>query len=58
MQRSPEASEAAAAQGRFWPLHHLLFAQAHHLKPAALVGQAQSLGLDMHRFNAGGRFQS
>lgn len=47
-----EAAEAAAAQGQFWPMHHLLFAQAHHLTPAALAGYAQSLGLDMHRFNA------
>jgi protein-disulfide isomerase len=47
-----EASEAAAAQDRFWPMHHLLFSQAHHLSPAALTGYAQSLGLDMNRFNA------
>jgi protein-disulfide isomerase len=47
-----EAAEAAAAQGQFWPMHHLLFAQAQHLTPAALVGYAQSLGLDMNRFNA------
>ena len=47
-----EAADAAAAQGRFWPMHHLLFAQPHHLTPAALVGHAQSLGLDMNRFNA------
>ena len=47
-----EAAEAAAAQGRFWPMHHLLMAQAHHLKPAALDGYAQSLGLDMTRFRA------
>jgi protein-disulfide isomerase len=47
-----EASEAAAAQGRFWPMHHLIFGQAHHLTPATLVGYAQSLGLDMNRFNA------
>ncbi len=47
-----EAAEAAAAQGRFWPMHRLLFAQAHHLTPAALAGYAQSLGLDMNRFNA------
>jgi protein-disulfide isomerase len=49
---SAEAAEAAAAQGQFWPMHHLLFAQTHHLTPAALVGYAQSLGLDMNRFNA------
>ena len=47
-----EAAEAAAAQGQFWPMHHLLFAQAHHLTPAALTGYGQSLGLDMNRFNA------
>lgn len=47
-----EAAEAAAAQGQFWPMHHLLFAQTHHLTPAALVGYAQAIGLDMNRFNA------
>ncbi|MFN7571775.1 MAG: DsbA family protein [Betaproteobacteria bacterium] len=47
-----EAAEAAAAQGRFWPMHHLLFAHAHHLKPAALAGYAESIELDMNRFNA------
>ena len=47
-----EAAEAAAAQGRFWPMHHLLFAHAHHLTAAALAGHAVSLGLDMNRFNA------
>ena len=46
-----EAAEAAAAKGQFWPMHHLLFAQTHDLTPAALVGYAQSLGLDMNRFN-------
>ena len=50
-----EAAEAAAAQGQFWPMHHLLFAPgptyAQHLKLTALTGYAQSLGLDMHRFN-------
>jgi protein-disulfide isomerase len=47
-----EAAEAAAAQGQFWPMHHLLFAQVHRLTPAALAGYAQSLGLDMNRFDA------
>ena len=47
-----EAAEAAAAQGQFWPMHHLLFAQVHHLGPAALAGYAESIGLDMNRFNA------
>ena len=47
-----EAAEAAAAQGRFWPMHHLLLSQGHHLTPKALAAHAQSLGLDMNRFNA------
>jgi len=51
-QQAAEAAEAAAAQGRFWPMHHLLLSQAHQLTPAGLVGCARSLGLDMNRFNA------
>jgi protein-disulfide isomerase len=47
-----EAAEAAAAQGQFWAMHHLLFVQKHHLKPAALDGYAQTIGLDMLRFKA------
>ena len=47
-----EAAEAAAAQGRFWPMHHQLFAQAPHLGGAALSAGAQAIGLDMIRFNA------
>jgi len=47
-----EAAEAAAAQGQFWPMHHLLFAQTHHLALAALTGYAASIGLDMVRFKA------
>jgi protein-disulfide isomerase len=46
-----EAAEAAAAQGKFWPMHHLLFAQKHHLEMPALVGYAQDAGLDMRRFH-------
>ena len=47
-----EAAEAAAAQGKFWPMHHLLNAQFHHLKAEALAGYAQSIGLDMLRYRA------
>jgi protein-disulfide isomerase len=46
-----EAAEAAAAQGRFWPMHHLLFTQTHHLAMPALAGYAASVGLDMRRFD-------
>lgn len=47
-----EAAEAAAAQGQFWPMHHLLFAQTHQLALPALTACAESIGLDMIRFNA------
>ena len=47
-----EASEAAAAQGQFWPMHHLLFVQSHHLTPAAMADYAAQIGLDMVRFRA------
>ncbi len=46
-----ESAEAAAAQGQFWPMHHLLFTQKHHLELPALAGYAASIGLDMRRFN-------
>lgn len=47
-----EATEAAAAQGRFWEMHRLLFTQAHHLDLPALTGHAASIGLDTIRFSA------
>jgi len=47
-----EASEAAAAQGKFWPMHHLLFTQPRHLDATALARDAESTGLDMIRFRA------
>lgn len=45
-QEYAEAAEAAAAQGRFWEMHDLLFAEPDP-EPAAL---AQRLGLDVERF--------
>jgi protein-disulfide isomerase len=47
-----EAAEAAAAQGQFWPMHHRLFSQTHHLALPALTAYAASIGLDMVRFEA------
>ncbi|MEO8278920.1 MAG: thioredoxin domain-containing protein [Ideonella sp.] len=47
-----EAAEAAAAQGKFWPMHHQLFDQKHHLELPALTGYAEAIGLDMNRFKA------
>jgi protein-disulfide isomerase len=47
-----EAAEAAAAQGKFWQMHHLLFAQRHGLGMPALTRYAKSIELDMIRFKA------
>ena len=47
-----EAAEAAAAQGKFWPMHHLLFSHWQHLEPDALTRYAEMAGLDMQRFSA------
>jgi protein-disulfide isomerase len=43
------AAEAAAAQGGFWPMHHLLFRRQDRLDDAALKGYAEELGLDGSR---------
>jgi len=42
-----EASESAAAQGRFWPMHDLLFRNQTHLKDNDLHRYATEVGLDM-----------
>lgn len=45
-----EAAEAAGAQGKFWPLYELLFANSHHLKEKHLLGYAAEVGLDLPRY--------
>jgi Na+/H+ antiporter NhaA len=45
-----EASEAATAQGAFWPMHDLLLVRQNALEPAELVGYADELGLGVDRF--------
>lgn len=47
-----EASEAAAAQGKFWELHALLFQHQAHLKPKDLYRYAGEVGLDLVRYTA------
>jgi protein-disulfide isomerase len=47
-----EAAEGAGAQGKFWSMHDLLYANQPNLAPPHLVGYAQALGLDLARFNA------
>jgi Na+/H+ antiporter NhaA len=49
-QLAAEASEAAAAQGRFWELYDALLAHQDELGPLALRRLAQQLGLDVERF--------
>jgi Na+/H+ antiporter NhaA len=45
-----EAAEAAAAHGRFWEMHDVLFAHQDALTVDDLVGYAGGLGLDVERF--------
>jgi protein-disulfide isomerase len=47
-----EASEAAAAQGKFWQMHGLLFQNQAHLKDKDLYRYAVDLGLDLARYTA------
>jgi protein-disulfide isomerase len=46
------AAEAAAAQGRFWEMHDLLFADQGRLEDPHLWARAQTVGLDLGRFDA------
>jgi protein-disulfide isomerase len=45
-----EASEAAAAQARFWPMHDLLFRRQKELESSDLERHANEIGLDVERF--------
>jgi|WetSurMetagenome_2_1015567.scaffolds.fasta_scaffold303682_2 formate-nitrite transporter family protein len=45
-----EASEAAAAQGRFWEMHDLLFEHQDALDRESLVRYAEEIGLDVQLF--------
>ena len=45
-----QAAEAAAAQGRFWEMHDVLFAHQGELELEDLAGYAAELGLDVERF--------
>lgn len=47
-----EAAEAAAAQGRFWQMHEVLFANQQALMPADLLKYAAAIGLEIDRFAA------
>src|SRR6516162_6355217 len=45
------ASEAAASQGKFWPMHDLLLGHQDHLKAKQLRAYAEQLELDMARYD-------
>jgi len=46
------AAEVAAAQGKFWPMHDLLFDNQQHLKLPQLRRYAERLELDLARYDA------
>ncbi len=48
--QAAEAAECAAAQGRFWDMHRLLFDNQNALELDDLRGYAQRIGLDMARY--------
>ena len=47
--RAAETAEAAAAQGKFWEMHDLLYEHQDSLDEAHLVQYARQLGLDAER---------
>jgi protein-disulfide isomerase len=49
-QLAAEASEAAAAQGKFWDMHDTMLAHQGDLTLRAIIGYARELGLDLERF--------
>jgi len=49
-QLAHQAAKAAEAQGRFWEMHDVLFANPQRVQRADLVGYARQLGLDLARF--------
>ena len=50
-EQAAEAAEAAAAQGRFWEMHDLLYENQQRLRDEDLRGYAEQLGLDVERFD-------
>ncbi len=48
--RAAQAAEAAAAQGKFWDMHDLLFTRQQALEDEQLDAYAAELGLDVERF--------
>ena len=51
-EQAAEAAEAAAAQGKFWPMYELLLRPLADLDLGSLLGYASQVGLDLNRFRA------
>jgi Na+/H+ antiporter NhaA len=51
-QLAAEASEAAAAQGKFWEMHDTMLSNQADLTLRGILGYANELGLDPERFKA------
>jgi protein-disulfide isomerase len=49
-EEAAEAAEAAGAQGKFWPMHDMLYENQDALEPEDLVLYARALHLDLPRF--------
>jgi protein-disulfide isomerase len=49
-QLAAEAAEAAAEQGKFWPMHDLMLRNQPNLRLADLISYAESLDMDVDRF--------
>ena len=46
-----ESAETAGAQGKFWPMHDLLFENQLHLKTGSLKRYAEKAQLDLERYD-------
>lgn len=51
-ENAAKAAIAAGKQGKFWEMHHLIFANQQHLDQQGLDGMAKELGLDIGRLHA------
>ncbi len=51
-ENAARAAYAAGKQGKFWEMHHVIFANQTHLDQAGLDGMAKQLGLDVSRLHA------
>ncbi len=51
-QLAAQASLAAHAQGKFWPLHDRMYSKSREINRAKILAWAQEFGLDMPKFTA------